>query len=69
MVSIYAQNYNRKHPGEEQTPVMRTSMIGTLTLPARILKEKRKKQKYFIETREVDILDIENDCKTGKNKQ
>lgn len=69
MVSIYAQNYNRKHPGEEQTPVMRTSMIGTLTLPARILKEKRKKQKYFIETREADILDIENDCKTGKNKQ
>lgn len=69
MVSIYAQKYNRKHPGEEQTPVMRTSMIGTLTLPTRIHKEKRKKQKCFIKTQEVDILDIENNCKIGKNKQ
>ena len=69
LVSIYAQNYNRKHPGEEQTPVMRTSMIGTLTLPTRIHKEKRKKQKYFIETSELDILDIEDDCKVGKNRQ
>lgn len=42
LVSIYAINYNRKHPGEDQTPVMRTSMIGTLTFPSRICKEQKK---------------------------
>lgn len=69
MVLIYAQNYNRKHPGGEQTPTMRTSMIGTLTLPTRIHREKKKAQRYSIETSEFNILDIENDYKVGENKQ
>lgn len=69
LVLIYAHNYNRKHPREKQTPVMRTSMIGTLTLPTRIHMETRKKEKYFIQTSELDILDIEADCKIGNNRQ
>lgn len=70
LVSIYAKNYNRKHPGEEQTPVMRTSMIGTLTFPTRFCKvPKQTRKKYFLKASEFDLLDINSDLKKGIGNQ
>ena len=70
LVTIYAMNYNRKHPGEEQTPVMRTSTIGTVTFPARFCKEKKKERvKGYLKTEKFDALDIDFDLKKGVGNQ
>lgn len=70
LVTIYAMNYNRKHPGEEQTPVMRTSTIGTVTFPAKFCKEKKKDRvKGYLKTEKFDAVDIDFDLKKGVGNQ
>lgn len=68
LVLVLANNYNRKHPDKEQTPIMRTSMIGTIAFPTRLQVEKKRQTKYSLETEDYDLLDIEFDCKQGENK-
>lgn len=66
LVSIYAANYNRKHPDEMQTPIMRTSMIGTVVFQARNYREKKNlRMKYLYRGTEFDLLDMSADSKIG----
>ncbi len=65
LVSIYAENYNKKHPKEQQTPVVRTSLIGTAAFPTRKCKEKIKIDEQRIETKEFDLLNIKGSIKKG----
>lgn len=70
LVSIYAANYNRKHPDETQTPVMRTSMIGTSTFPAKNYLEKTfTKPQYYYQCSSFDLLNMSADGKTGKGNE
>lgn len=67
LVSIYAQNYNRQNPEQQQTPVMRTSLIGTVAFPTRRYKENPKENKQRLQTQEFDVLDIIGSIKVGNN--
>lgn len=70
LVSIYAANYNRKHPDEMQTPIMRTSMIGTVVFQARnYIEKKNLRMKYLYRGTEFDLLDMTADSKIGNENK
>ncbi|MDD4370158.1 MAG: caspase family protein [Anaerostipes sp.] len=67
LVSIYAANYNRKHPDETQTPIMRTSMIGTAVFEAKNYKVNRKfNRSYSFHSDSISLLDIKPEVKSNK---
>lgn len=65
LVSIYAKNYNEEHPEKRQTPIVRTSLIGTVAFPTRKYKEKIKIDEQIVETKEFDLLNIKGSVKRG----
>lgn len=64
LISIYAQNYHRSHPGKEQTPVVRTSLIGTVAFPARKYKSK-KITDQSLKTEDFEFKKIRCEIKKG----
>jgi Uncharacterized protein containing caspase domain len=68
LVSIYANVYARKHPDKKQTPIMRTSIIGVITLPLRKpLPTRPEKSNDFIEYDSFEITNIAMTSKSGEN--
>lgn len=65
LVAIYAANYNRVNPDKMQTPIMRTSMIGTATFSVRCCKAPKVIKKYSYECSDFDLLNLELDSKLG----
>ena len=65
LISIYARNYNIKNPKEQQIPVMRTSLIGTVAFPIRNYTEKIKPKELVLKTKKFDIINIKGSIKDG----
>lgn len=59
MVDAYARVWNRKHPNQIQTPILRSNMIGTIVFPLKHPQKSYKKCKYMIQTKWFSIYDLE----------
>lgn len=68
LMTVYSKRYNKKYPDHSQTPIMRTSMVGTIALPRKNYKVKTSCSKHSpIRTSEFDILDLQSEKKQGGN--
>jgi hypothetical protein len=68
LVSVYADVYVRKHPDKKQTPIMRTSILGVITLPLRKpLPARLQISNYSVEYETFELTDIFMTSKNGEN--
>lgn len=67
-IEFYAKVWARKHPDLIQTPILRSNMLGTIALPLRNPKKKKKRDIFpRISTDLYDIENIEFDMKAPRD--